>query len=519
MTGEQATEGGQDADSLPGVSDLFSAAWEDDTGTTGGHVPPGTGGGARAVGTAPLAVRMRPRTLDELVGQDHLLAPGSPLRRLVEGAPARRGRRRSSCGARPAPARRRSPRSCRRPPSGRFVELSAVTRRGQGRPRGHGRGARRAGAATAARPCCSSTRSTASPRPSRTRCCPASRTAGSCSSPRPPRTRPSPSSRRCCRARWCSPCGRWATTTSRVLVDRAVTDPRGPRRRRHAGARTRASTSCGWPPATPAARAHRAGGGRRGRPASRSRAADRRGRSPGAAHPRARRAGGRPRGRALRPGRATSTTTWPARSSSRCAAATSTPRCTTWRGCSRRGRTRGSSPGGSIIAASEDIGMADPTALQTAVAAAQAVQLIGMPEARIILAQAVVHLALAPKSNAAYLGIERRDRRRPRRPRPARCRRTCATPLPRRAAARARQGLPLRPRRRRTASPSSSTRPTSWSAGTYYTPTGHGFERELSRLAARICAALTARPGPPDGEHGRQDGPRGERSARPAVAG
>ncbi|GAB4100147.1 replication-associated recombination protein A [Sinomonas halotolerans] len=58
-----------------------------------------------------------------------------------------------------------------------------------------------------------------------------------------------------------------------------------------------------------------------------------------------------------------------------------------------------------IISASEDIGMADPTALQTAVAAAQAVQLIGMPEGRIVLAEAVVHLATAPKSNAAYKGI------------------------------------------------------------------------------------------------------------------
>ncbi|ASN39259.1 recombinase RarA [Arthrobacter sp. 7749] len=58
-----------------------------------------------------------------------------------------------------------------------------------------------------------------------------------------------------------------------------------------------------------------------------------------------------------------------------------------------------------MISASEDIGMADPTALQTAVAAAQAVQLIGMPEARIILGHAVVHLATAPKSNAAYNAI------------------------------------------------------------------------------------------------------------------
>jgi putative ATPase len=58
-----------------------------------------------------------------------------------------------------------------------------------------------------------------------------------------------------------------------------------------------------------------------------------------------------------------------------------------------------------VIAASEEIGMADPSALLTAVAAAEAVQLIGMPEARIVLAQATVHLALAPKSNASYLAL------------------------------------------------------------------------------------------------------------------
>ncbi|WP_400998829.1 replication-associated recombination protein A [Agromyces sp. GXQ0307] len=59
-----------------------------------------------------------------------------------------------------------------------------------------------------------------------------------------------------------------------------------------------------------------------------------------------------------------------------------------------------------IVLASEDIGMADPTALGVAVAAADAVQYIGMPEGRIPLAQAVVHLATAPKSNAAYVGID-----------------------------------------------------------------------------------------------------------------
>ncbi|MEO8748933.1 MAG: replication-associated recombination protein A [Allobranchiibius sp.] len=58
-----------------------------------------------------------------------------------------------------------------------------------------------------------------------------------------------------------------------------------------------------------------------------------------------------------------------------------------------------------VIAASEDVGMADPTALQTAVAAMHAVAQIGMPEARIILAQAVVHNAIAPKSNASYSAV------------------------------------------------------------------------------------------------------------------
>jgi putative ATPase len=59
-----------------------------------------------------------------------------------------------------------------------------------------------------------------------------------------------------------------------------------------------------------------------------------------------------------------------------------------------------------VILASEDIGLADPTALTTAVAAAQAVQLIGMPEARLNLAQAVIALTVAPKSNAVITAID-----------------------------------------------------------------------------------------------------------------
>jgi putative ATPase len=58
-----------------------------------------------------------------------------------------------------------------------------------------------------------------------------------------------------------------------------------------------------------------------------------------------------------------------------------------------------------MILASEDVGMADPTALQTAVAAAQTVALIGMPEAQLTLAHATIHLATAPKSNAVTTAL------------------------------------------------------------------------------------------------------------------
>ena len=60
-----------------------------------------------------------------------------------------------------------------------------------------------------------------------------------------------------------------------------------------------------------------------------------------------------------------------------------------------------------IICAAEDVGMANPNALTVAVAAAQAIERIGMPEARIILAQAAVMVATSPKSNSCYKGIEK----------------------------------------------------------------------------------------------------------------
>ncbi|HQG54934.1 MAG TPA: replication-associated recombination protein A, partial [Thermoleophilia bacterium] len=59
-----------------------------------------------------------------------------------------------------------------------------------------------------------------------------------------------------------------------------------------------------------------------------------------------------------------------------------------------------------IIFASEDVGNADPTALQVAVATSRAVEFVGLPECRINLSQAAIYLALAPKSNASYLAID-----------------------------------------------------------------------------------------------------------------
>ena len=59
-----------------------------------------------------------------------------------------------------------------------------------------------------------------------------------------------------------------------------------------------------------------------------------------------------------------------------------------------------------IIQAAEDVGLADPTALRVAIAAADAVEYVGLPEAQIPLAMATLHLATAPKSNSAYRAIK-----------------------------------------------------------------------------------------------------------------
>lgn len=58
-----------------------------------------------------------------------------------------------------------------------------------------------------------------------------------------------------------------------------------------------------------------------------------------------------------------------------------------------------------IICAAEDVGLADPAALRVAVSAAQAAEMVGFPEAQIILAEAVLYISLAPKSNSTVVGI------------------------------------------------------------------------------------------------------------------
>ena len=144
-----------------------------------------------------------------------------------------------------------------------------------------------------------------------------------------------------------------------------------------------------------------------------------------------------------------------------------------------------------VIAASEDVGMADPTALQTAVAAMHAVAQIGMPEARIILAQAVVHNALAPKSNAAYTGINeaiadvRAGKGGPVPPSPAR-QRVC-----RRRPGSGTATATSTPTTRPTGSPQQDYLPDDLQGKTdYYRPTDRGFEERLGPrwewLKARI---------------------------------
>ncbi len=103
----------------------------------------------------------------------------------------------------------------------------------------------------------------------------------------------------------------------------------------------------------------------------------------------------------------TTTTTRSAPSSSPSGARTPTPACTGWPACSRPGEDARFIARRLVILASEDVGEADPLALVVADAAARAVEFVGLPEAQLNLAQAVVHLATAPKSNRVTVALGR----------------------------------------------------------------------------------------------------------------
>ena len=142
-----------------------------------------------------------------------------------------------------------------------------------------------------------------------------------------------------------------------------------------------------------------------------------------------------------------------------------------------------------IVHASEDVGMADPTALPLAVAAAHAVEFVGLPEARINLAQATIHLALAPKSNAVIKAITAAA---------ADVRAGLAGPVPAhlrdasyRGAARLGHGKGYQyPHDVPEGVLAQQYAPDGLAGREYYQPTGHGAEARYAERAERIRAIL-----------------------------
>ena len=169
-----------------------------------------------------------------------------------------------------------------------------------------------------------------------------------------------------------------------------------------------------------------------------------------------------------------------------------------------------------VILASEDIGLADPTALTTAVAAAQAVQLIGMPEARLNLAQATIALAVAPEVQRGDHGDRRRHRRRARRQDRQR-----AAPPARRPLRRSRRSWVPRVSRTSTATTSPSAiaeqqyAPDVVLDAEYYRPTELGAEAQVKQRWERIRRLIRGT-GDRVGRYDRGDPPAGVPRARRA---
>ncbi|OHV27410.1 recombinase RarA [Parafrankia soli] len=149
-----------------------------------------------------------------------------------------------------------------------------------------------------------------------------------------------------------------------------------------------------------------------------------------------------------------------------------------------------------IILASEDVGMADPGALGVAVSAAQALELVGLPEARLALAQAVIHLTLAPKSNAVITALDAAT---------ADIRSGRVGPVPPhlrdahyRGAARLGHGERYRyPHDHPDGVVRQQYAPDVLAGSDYYHPTGHGFERRAGERLLLLRGVLRGQPPDP----------------------
>jgi putative ATPase len=166
-----------------------------------------------------------------------------------------------------------------------------------------------------------------------------------------------------------------------------------------------------------------------------------------------------------------------------------------------------------VVHASEDIGLADPTALLAATAAAQAVALVGLPEARINLAQATIHLASAPKSNAVITAINEAQA-------DVRAGLAGAVPSPLRDAhypGAKNLGHGRRyvyPHDRPAGVVTQQYPPDELVGRDYYRPAGRGHERELAERVERLRAAVRGEPARP----GRNEGGSDEPPAGPGAA-
>ena len=168
------------------------------------------------------------------------------------------------------------------------------------------------------------------------------------------------------------------------------------------------------------------------------------------------------------------------------------PRCTGSPACSPAARTRATSPAASCAWRREDIGLADPAALPLAIAASQAYEQLGSPEGELALAQCAIHLASAPKSNAAYRAFgEAAARGQGERLADA------AAAHPERAdpadeASSATAAATRTTTTRPSASPARTTFRTAWRAQTFYRPTEEGEEAAIRQRLERTgpsCAA------------------------------